>query len=98
MLGAFWLVPDLAGALELPIWLRTVCDAYGWAVPALVVAAVLRTPPMSAVVVPRALVRAALTLAVAAFASRLLLVDPFREPACWRLCEHNPWSAGLSLP
>ena len=98
LLGAFWLVPELAGALGLPVWLRTMCDGFAWAVPALVVAAVLRTLPTPEVVAPRTLVRAALAVAAAAFATRLLLVDPFRERACWRLCEHNPWSVGPSLP
>jgi hypothetical protein len=97
LIGAFWLAPELAGALELPAWLRTLCEAYGWALPALVLAAVLlsgqhlnadrRGPPVLLA-----------ALAVLAFALRLWFVDPFTDPQCWRLCEHNWFSLQVELP
>ena len=97
LLGTFWLGPDLAGALGLPAWLRTVCDAYGWAMPALLLGMVLHTLRRGTHLDLGWRLRAVVSLGVVSLILRVLFVDPFSDPGCWRLCEHNPLRVTAAL-
>jgi signal transduction histidine kinase len=85
--GATWLVPELAGWAGGPAVLGTAADAWARILPALLLAGALfgRGGAWS---------RACAVVAVAggsmAAGARVLLVDPFLDPDCWRRCDHNP--------
>ncbi len=89
--GATWLVPELAGWASGPPVLGTAADAWSRVLPALLLAGALPWRRQS-------WARASVVLAVAggvlAAGARVLLVDPFLDPDCWRRCDHNP----VSLP
>ena len=80
--GATWLVLELAGWTSGPAVLSTVADAWSHLLPALIVIGLLASSRAAVV-----LVAAGGLLAAGA---RLLLVDPFVDPDCWRRCDHNP--------
>jgi signal transduction histidine kinase len=87
--GTTWLVPELAGWASGPVVLGTAADAWSRVLPALLLAGALswRGEPWA---------RGYVVLAVAggslAAGARVLLVDPFLDPDCWRRCDHNPIS------
>ena len=80
--GATWLVPELAGWTSGPAVVSTVADAWSHLLPALIVIGLLASSRAAVV-----LVAAGGLLGAGA---RLLLVDPFLDPDCWRRCDHNP--------
>lgn len=88
LLAVTWLVPDLAGVTTLAPAVRTLADAWAWALPGLIVLTLLGSQG------GRAPWRAAAGLAVAGSAigvgARMVLVDPSREVGCWRACMPNP--------
>ena len=89
LVGALWVVPELAGGVGVPLVARTVFEALPpLLVAMLLLATVLDTQGTRGVAV--------WTLGGAglAAAARLLLVDPFESPECWRACEHNPLLLG----
>jgi signal transduction histidine kinase len=96
LLGLLWLLPELAGWVAAPALLRTTGSATAplvVAVTALVLALSTsprreRTRVVTVVVVTVVVVTAGVGAAVA----RLLLVDPFLDPRCWRTCDTNPLS------
>ena len=90
--GATWLVPELAGATEVPLVARTVADAFSALLPGLTLATVaLRAPQIARI---RGPVVVTITGGCVAAVARLLLVDPFLEVDCWRTCDHNPLLIG----
>ena len=89
--GAAWVLPEVAGGSGVPITVRTLADA----VPALLAALLLVALVVRRGVVDRRMLAplvVACSGAAVASSARLLLVDPFNEPRCWRMCEHNPLS------
>jgi hypothetical protein len=93
LVGAAWLVPELAGGVGVPLMARTVSDA----IPPLLVASLLAGIVLSSGrvdTVTRAVVLLTFGGATVATSARLLLVDPFDDAACWRSCEHNPLLLG----
>jgi signal transduction histidine kinase len=87
--GLLWLVPELAGWVSAPAGLRTAADAVARLLPAVAVAALLGVRPGRSRWTTPVLV-VALASGVTAASVRLLFVDPFLDPACWRICDHNP--------
>jgi signal transduction histidine kinase len=86
--GATWLVPEVAGWRSGPASVATAADAWVRLLPALVVAGLLVPDrPGRPAHVP---VLFAVGGAALAAAARLLLVDPFLDPDCWRRCDPNP--------
>jgi signal transduction histidine kinase len=83
--GATWLVPEAAGWASGPPVLTTTADAWGRMLPALVVLGM-----STAARHRRGAVLLAVSGGVLAAGARLLLVDPFLDPHCWRSCAHNP--------
>jgi signal transduction histidine kinase len=105
--AALWLAPEMAGAVGISLPARSIADATGPVIVAVILVALcLRTgrvdarrdrPILAAVVV-------AVGAAAVAAVARLLVVDPFLQVDCWRACEHNPllvldgsWGAGVEL-
>ncbi len=89
LVGLLWLVPETAGASGVPLSLRALADALGPMVVALLVMAVVLRAGTRAPQQRAPLVMALAGVMVAAVA-RVLLVDPFLDPECWRTCQHNP--------
>jgi len=86
--GAAWLIPELAGWTSGPAVINTAADAWSWLLAALIVFGLLApSGPGTWAPAPVVLVSAGGLLGAAA---RLLLVDPFLDPDCWRRCDHNP--------
>jgi len=101
VLASTWLLPEFAGMTALPDMVRVGADAWGWVLPALVVLVVVGTRPggrpssgtgggVGAGVATRRAVALAVAGAVTAWTARVLLVDPFLDPDCWRACVANP--------
>jgi len=88
VLALAWPVPELAGWSLASLELRTLAEATTPVVAALAVVAVLPAGPSN----PRARAVGRLVLlgAFTAAGARLVLVDPFLDPRCWRTCDHNP--------
>ena len=87
-LGTTWMVPELAGWIGGPAFLRTVANAWSPVLLAAIVIAVRQIVIRSSR--DDRLVVLALVGAAVASASRMFLVDPFYQLECWRTCEHNP--------
>lgn len=93
VVGAAWLVPELAGAVAVPMPARTISEA---TVPLLAGALLAGLVYSSGRVVAdaRSPVLLMLGAAVVATSARSLLVDPFDDEDCWRACDHNPLLLG----
>lgn len=89
LLGALWLVPELAGWIYGDVAVRTGADAGARLLPAVAALLLLRTAPLPGRWA-RAITVAVLAGGVSSATARLLLVDPFLDPECWRTCDHNP--------
>ncbi len=88
VIGATWLIPELAGWLSGPAPLAALAD--GWSnvlVSMVVVAFVSRLRSGAAT---RALAIVTIAAGAVGALSRLLLVDPFLAIRCWRRCDSNP--------
>jgi signal transduction histidine kinase len=90
VLGSLWLVPELAGGFRAAGGVRTLADAASWLVAAVATAFLLQATITEGRSRAR-LTAAALAGGAVAAAARLLLVDPFLDPRCWRTCDPNPW-------
>jgi signal transduction histidine kinase len=93
VVGACWLVPELAGGLGVPLVMRTALEIVDLALVVLLVwALALRNGQFGASALPSVL----LVTAGAAVASvaRLAWVDPHQQVDCWRTCERNPLLVG----
>lgn len=94
LLALTWLVPDLAGVSALSASVRTLADAWAWALPGLVVLTLLGAQG------GRAPWRTAAGLAVAGsalgVAARIALVNPSLEAECWRACMPNPFAVSAA--
>jgi signal transduction histidine kinase len=89
VVGAAWLLPELAGGVGVPLAARTVGDAIApLLVASLLAGIVLGSGRLDAA--SRAAVVVTLAGAMVATIARLLLMDPFYDVSCWRACEHNP--------
>jgi signal transduction histidine kinase len=88
VIGATWLVPELAGWLSGPASLAAIADAWSRLLVALVVVAFVRRLRSEAWA--RSLAVAAIVAGALGAASRLLFVDPFLDVRCWRRCDPNP--------
>ena len=90
--SATWLVPELAGWSAGGDVLRTVADAWGRALPGVVL---IGAGPRA---LEPGLARTCRRVAVVGWSvaglARLLLVDPFLQLDCWRTCERNPLLVG----
>lgn len=87
--GVLWLLPEWAGWVGGPSWLRILAYAAGALLAATAVAAVAsaaRLPHRSRATVITTAVLGAATVATA----RVALIDPFLDPRCLRYCGHNP--------
>jgi signal transduction histidine kinase len=103
VVGVTWTVPELAGWSLVPAALRNLADAWSHMLPALTVAGLLGVATRPEARSDRARTQGGLTaLALAggviASTSRLFLVDPFRDPRCWRTCGHNPLALTGTTP
>ena len=87
-LGTTWMLPELAGWIGGPAFLRTVANAWSPVLFAAIVIAVRQIVIRSSR--DDRLVVVALVGAAVASASRMFLVDPFYQLECWRTCDHNP--------
>lgn len=88
LLALTWPVPELAGWVSAPLPLRTVAEAVTPLVAALAVWAVVPVGAQGRRT--RSVVLVVLLGALLAAGARLLLVDPFFDPGCWRTCDRNP--------
>ncbi|HSF27262.1 MAG TPA: histidine kinase [Actinomycetes bacterium] len=90
LLGALWLLPEAAGWITGPVAVRTAADAtnHALAAGALVIAVLIVARETR---VPRPSLTAALVGGSVAVVARLVMVDPFLDPQCWRTCAPNPW-------
>lgn len=88
LLAVTWLVPYLTGFPSLSTSVRTLTDAWSWVLPGLVVLTVLGSQGGHAT--RRSAAALAIGGSLLAVAVRTLLVDPFSDVDCWRVCRHNP--------
>jgi signal transduction histidine kinase len=87
--GVLWSVPEWVGWSDGPAWARALAAASSGAVLA---AATLAVAALAGVSARRWRLVAALAVggALLVALARILLVDPFLDPRCARLCGHNP--------
>jgi signal transduction histidine kinase len=86
--GATWLVPELAGWTSGPAAATAAADAWSWLLPALIVVGLLAPDGRSRWAAAPVVLTVSSGVLLAG--ARLLAIDPFVDPECWRRCDHNP--------